>query len=212
MNRVYHTALAIVPPNQDVHCWRRLQDLRYRLQDKGYYRWPPHINLFYPFVDSSDFSTVIPLIENEMKKFTPFHVHLDGFGTFGGKDRGVCFLAPQPEREICSIYSSIQSVINDTSTKPFHPHLTVTHCENGNEAKDIARREGESWESLSFYVDSIYVLQRDGNDGQYYVAARIPFGGGELELGPMTFDHMATEQEDWIKEKRGGGRRNNRKR
>lgn len=210
MNRVYHTALAIVPPNQDVTCWRRLQEIRHRLQDKGYYRWPPHINLFYPFLDPGDFPTILPQIAEEMKKLTPFHVHLDGFGTFGGRDRGVCFLEPQPERDISAIYQSIQHVLHDTSTKPFHPHLTVRHCENGNEAKEIAQREGESWESLTFYVDSVYVLQRDGPDGQYYVAARIPLGGNELEYGPMTFDNMPTEQEDWVREKRGGRKNRNR--
>jgi 2'-5' RNA ligase len=209
MNRVYHTALAIVPANHDVACWTRLQEIRHRLQDKGYYRWPPHINLFYPFIDSCDFQAILPQIAHGLKDLTPFQVHLDEFGTFGGRDRGVCFLSPQPDSQIGAIYSSIQLILQETSSKPFHPHMTVTHCANGNEARDIAARESETWEPLSFLVDAVYVLQRDGLDGQYFVAAKLPFGSSVVEEGPMTFDHMPTEQEDWIKER--GGRRNRKK-
>lgn len=206
MNRSYHTALALVPPNDDVECWKRLQEIRYRLQDKGYYRWPPHINLFYPFIDTCDFQTILPQIAHELREISPFQVHLDGFGTFGGRDRGVCFLAPQPEREVCAIHSVIKPVLQATSSKRFHPHMTVTHCESGNEAQEIASKESEAWEPLSFLVDAVYVLQREGLDGQYFVAARLPLGQSVVEEQAMTFDHMPTEQEDWIKDKRGSRR------
>jgi 2'-5' RNA ligase len=208
MNRVYHTALAIVPANHDVTCWHRLQEIRHRLQDKGFYRWPPHINLFYPFIDTCDFQTILPQIAHELKDCTPFEVELNQFGTFGGRDRGVCFLSPQSEshHQIGAIYSLIQRVLQDTNSKPFHPHMTVRHCESGNEAREIASQESETWEPLSFLVDSLYVLQRDGPDGQYFVAAKIPLGSSIVEQEHATFDHMPTEQEDWIKEKRGGRR------
>jgi len=38
--------------------------LRYQLKDKGLYRWPPHINLLYPFV----VETHIPEVTLEKKK------------------------------------------------------------------------------------------------------------------------------------------------
>jgi 2'-5' RNA ligase len=207
MNRVYHTALAIVPPNEDAASWIRLQEIRYRLQDKGYFRWPPHINLCYPFIDSTDFQAILPQIANELRDVSPFEVQLDGFGTFGGKDRGVCFLAPQPEHQISVIHSAIQRVLQETTTKAFRPHLTVKHCVSGFNARFVAATESQSWESLSFLVDAVYVLQRDGPNGQYYIAAKIPLGRSVVEEGPATFDHMPSEEPDWVRDQRGGGRK-----
>jgi 2'-5' RNA ligase len=207
MNRVHHTALAIVPPNEDTACWIRLQEIRDRLHDKGYFRWPPHINLSYPFIDSSEFGTILPQIANELQNISPFQVHLDGFDTFGGKDRGVCYLAPQPIDQLTAIHSSITRILQETTTKPFRPHLTVKHCVSGYQARFTAAQESRSWESLSFLVDAVYVLQRDGFDGQFYIAAKIPLGDSMVEDGPRTFDHMPAEEPDWVKDERDAGRR-----
>lgn len=208
MNRVYHTALAIVPPNCDNICWSKLQEIRYRLHDKGYFRWPPHINLIYPFVDTCHFSSILPKIAEELKDFSPFEVTLNEFGTFGGKDKGVCYLAPQPQDTLVSIHSSIQRALEESSSKRFQPHLTVTHCESGREATSMASVESETWEGTSFLVDAVYVLQRDGADGQYYAVARIPLGSNTVEEEIIMFSGMPTEQEDWVKDER---KKNNRR-
>ncbi len=42
----YETALCIVPPRQ---LWAPVDRLR-ALYDKAYEKWPPHVNLVYPFV------------------------------------------------------------------------------------------------------------------------------------------------------------------
>lgn len=211
MNRVYHTALAIVPPNSNIDCWSKLQEIRYKLHDKGYYRWPPHINLIYPFVDVCDFSSVLPRIAEELKDFTPFEVNLNEFGTFGGRDKGVCYLSPEPSDVLVSIHSSIQRALEESSSKKFQPHLTVTHCENGREATSIASVESETWQGTSFLVDAVYVLKRDGPDGQYYAVARIPLGGNIVEEETIMFSGMPTEQEDWVKDQRKAQGRNRNK-
>ncbi|KAK3955438.1 2'-5' RNA ligase superfamily-domain-containing protein [Pseudoneurospora amorphoporcata] len=46
----YDTALAIIPPP---HLWPPINSLR-ALYDKAYHKWPPHINLIYPFVEPGD--------------------------------------------------------------------------------------------------------------------------------------------------------------
>lgn len=46
----YDTALCVIPPK---HFWPLLNDLR-SLYDKAYEKWPPHINLVYPFVQTEN--------------------------------------------------------------------------------------------------------------------------------------------------------------
>jgi 2'-5' RNA ligase superfamily len=51
-SKTHASTVALVPPEAS---WERIQRARYELQDKGLYRWPPHCNLLYPFVEKPDF-------------------------------------------------------------------------------------------------------------------------------------------------------------
>ena len=49
--------VCIVPPTTEgggIVAWERLTKARTELKDPGLFRWPPHINLLYPFVDISN--------------------------------------------------------------------------------------------------------------------------------------------------------------
>ena len=50
---VFHTACCIIPPES---LWGPIQDIRKR-KDKAYDRWPPHVNLLFPFWDEKEFTT-----------------------------------------------------------------------------------------------------------------------------------------------------------
>ena len=45
------TALCIVPPH---HAWDVIQRARHMARDASFYRWPPAIRLFHPFVPHKD--------------------------------------------------------------------------------------------------------------------------------------------------------------
>ena len=49
----HSSTVAIVPPEA---LWPPIQRARRALRDKGLYRWPPHINLLYPFLPTDDFA------------------------------------------------------------------------------------------------------------------------------------------------------------
>lgn len=110
--------ICMVPPPTAKSAWSQLTDARRVCKDPGFYRWPPHANLLYPFIEP------VYAMENEMDKAigrnekkeeiqkqfmdqvalhlskaaeqcTPFDVTLDSFGTFGGKTRGVMWADPK---------------------------------------------------------------------------------------------------------------------
>ena len=88
---VYHTTICIVPPES---CWSPISDIRFELQDKGYYRWPPHINLIYPCINESKLEFLAPKLVENLKTIKPFDITLTEFNVFGGKSRGVLYLEP----------------------------------------------------------------------------------------------------------------------
>lgn len=110
--KVHSVTVCVVPPPENVHVWQTLSKMRKELKDPGYFRWPPHVNLLYPFVklpnhsynagadgisecnDDWSLSDVVEKLESATRNIPPFSIQLNEFGTFGGKKRGVLWLHP----------------------------------------------------------------------------------------------------------------------
>src|SRR3569833_1735028 len=60
----HETALCIVPPRQ---LWSSVDRLR-ALYDKAYQKWPPHVNLVYPFVQVDSLEKAVE--QNQTRKAT----------------------------------------------------------------------------------------------------------------------------------------------
>ena len=111
--KVHTSTVCMVPPEDNTFVWEQLSKARLQLRDPGYYRWPPHANLLYPFVnlsrkvkkidsesvDPNDrFETCLETLAAAVKQIEPFDITLDALGTFGGKKRGVLWMYPRSFR------------------------------------------------------------------------------------------------------------------
>ncbi|KAG7357366.1 2'-5' RNA ligase superfamily-domain containing protein [Nitzschia inconspicua] len=104
--KLHTVTVCMVPPPENVHIWETVSQLRHQLRDPGYFRWPPHVNLLYPFLQldreaswegkDSEWTLdgIVQRLEAATATIPPFHVHLNRFGTFGGTNRGVLWLHP----------------------------------------------------------------------------------------------------------------------
>jgi 2'-5' RNA ligase len=115
--KYHHLTVCMVPPESSVLVWETITKCRTELKDPGLYRWPPHANLLYPFIDLQSVQqsvTQMPITNDEFsvspfnihpsiihglleacRQVDPFHVKLQQFGTFGSKKRGVLWLYPE---------------------------------------------------------------------------------------------------------------------
>lgn len=225
----HHSTLAIVPSCSETIVWRRLTELRTELKDKGLYRWPPHINLNYPFINPSQYDQILPRLEENLVSIEPFRITLSHFGTFGGRSRGVLWLHPEANRVVSEdadaesssqifdtlyekIISSLEAAGVPPSTKPFVPHMTVAHYETLTHATDSLAVLQPSWTPLSFDVSELWVMERRGDDGQFHIAWRLPLLGRTLEDGAAAgktgcyerIELMPLEEEAWVHEARVG--------
>lgn len=77
-------------------------------RDKAYCRWPPHINLFFPFVAEDAFEEVAREIAVVARSSTPFAVRLRDLGVFDHARKAVLWLRPEDDpRGVRSIESNV---------------------------------------------------------------------------------------------------------
>ncbi|KAK6171538.1 hypothetical protein SNE40_019706 [Patella caerulea] len=80
MSKSNKSAVVIIPPKL---VWEQIQNIRSQY-DKAYQRWMPHINLMYPFMPDTKFSSLVPELEIKLMKIKPFLISFtsDSFGYF----------------------------------------------------------------------------------------------------------------------------------
>jgi len=113
--KFHHLTVCMVPPDDCEKVWQYVTRARTELRDPGLFRWPPHANLLYPFLNiqpengsdtnSTDNAAAVDAailqgLENACRACEPFRVRIDRYGTFGGKHRGVLWLYPASYREL----------------------------------------------------------------------------------------------------------------
>jgi 2'-5' RNA ligase superfamily len=231
--------------------WELLTRARTLLRDPGLFRWPPHANLLYPFVDpfihvEGDRCINLEIIASLMsacQSCEPFSVRLQQFGTFGGSHRGVLWLYPESYRRdeknevepLIQLQARLEEEFphcHDQSKQGlFHPHATLSHFPTLAAAQQGAELvKAQTWwpapcaehHSLDF-VGHIYLLYRDGDQGQFHRVADLGLGregvatihtctgpvvwkldDGPVQLSarPLRFPLMPQIELDWVREER----------
>ena len=198
---VHHSTIAIVPPSAttDAWVWDRCQGTRYKLRDRGYYRWPPHCNLIYPFIDPDNVKQSLSALTEAAATIEPFTITLSTLDTFGGYNRGVLWLDPVvlDEGKQSSVYdlqSSLTKALrsvhgtNIPINSRFRPHMTLCHYPTLSAARAVADDLADEWSTspVHFDVREVYIMERRGDDGQFRVAHRLPLRGVVDEHSPFS--------------------------
>jgi len=145
-----------VPNNAAI--WEVLTKIRTELRDPGLYRWPPHVNLLYPFVDITTSTTLkdnaVKSFEHAVQDILPFQVHLDSFGTFGGKRKGVLYIIPRSSR-------------THQNNNNHHNNNTVrSQLDNNTAATIMEEHEEEEVEPILELQSALTQQFSDGSDTQ----------------------------------------------
>lgn len=200
-NRLVHTtALAVVPP--EGACWAPIQAARERLRDGGLFRWPPHINVLYPFVEPVYFERFANAVAPALRECAPFGVRLERFGVFGSERRGVVWMEPtvvgaaRPSPDalppFAELHERIRAAVPDMPrpARPFAPHLTITHTDSLARARALADELQAEWEAdrarccVEFEVGELLILSRSSHTLPFRVAFRLPLGERAHAFGP----------------------------
>lgn len=204
--KVHHVTVCMVPPPEAQFVWATVTDMRQKVKDPGFFRWPPHANLLYPFLetkslDNDTMGELLRRLRAAAERVEPFHVRLDKLGTFGGKQRGVLWLDPDSsyasksddhgmeyqaknEKALLRLHRVLEEGFpmckDQTKDGSFTPHMTLSHFANLTDAsaakKIIETDYNEELPKLNFVLDRIYLLRRQGDGGQFLRIADVGLG------------------------------------
>lgn len=217
--------ICLVPPPTAQYVWELLTQARTQFKDPGLFRWPPHVNLLYPFVDMEIASDtdgltilnddIVGRLESAVQRIEPFSVTLDRFGTFGGSKHGVLWVYPSSTNALDRsepVHCLYESLIHEfpecsISTRGFNPHMTLSHFESLDDA-EAARSEIQTWwpsEELQFPVNEIYLLQRKGDGDQFMRVLSLGLGKSSKVMvhdPHVPFPGMPSTEEEWVRSER----------
>ncbi|KAF4825179.1 Nuclear poly(A) polymerase 1 [Colletotrichum tropicale] len=132
------TALCIIPPEEH---WTAINRLRFD-NDKAYTKWPPHVNLIYPFVRSTESSVlhqacdaIVSCLKDRAAsgELAPLPIRLDSPGFFSHKNGSTLFLRDENEGNISRLTllrGAILAAIGQSRPEPYNMHLTMAQCED----------------------------------------------------------------------------------
>ncbi|KAJ3392322.1 hypothetical protein HDU84_004286 [Entophlyctis sp. JEL0112] len=176
------TALAIVLPE---HLHDRINAIRAK-HDRAYPRWPPHINLMFPFVPLSEFAAAMPALQAALQAVPPLTLRLDAVGYFRQKPRRATYhLKPNDHSGVRALFAAVSDALPHVATRrgEFRAHLTMGQCAEDEIEEVTADLEQWLGAGITFVVRDVCLLSRDARDG------RVPFRVvAAVELGPAVAD------------------------
>jgi 2'-5' RNA ligase len=180
----HKTALAILPP---LELCAAVQLAR-AVNDPAFPRWPPHINLVYPFVPEEHLGAAATGLAQALVATDAFDVDLPEVGTF---PNGNVHLRPgaaatqrlyELRAQLCKVLpvTVVQGQPASHSAHGFSAHLTVGKTEPDKAAglAGVARAALGGSVTLSFRADTLCLLARSGDADPFHIRHLVTFGGG----------------------------------
>ncbi|KAH6644687.1 2'-5' RNA ligase superfamily-domain-containing protein [Boeremia exigua] len=191
----YKAAIALLPPPSITP---PIEAVR-AVHDKNFKRWPPHINLIYPFLTSPlEISngnaprlnqTIQSRLERATSNIKAFQVSLnaDPPGMFThSKTSKTVWLGPTPDENVKQLQAALQAEFAecDSDHRAFTPHLSVGQARTDQEAEQLSKEISEGISSfcqpqdgaatsLRWLVDKVYVIERTGFHGRFKVVGSV---------------------------------------
>ena len=108
----------------------QIQEIREQF-DKQFTRWPPHINLLYPFIGEDEFETEVSRLGEVLKEVSPFSISFPSLSSFDHSRSSTAWADPTCENnQIHTLQSLCESVFPHCSDLSrfqggYSPHLTL---------------------------------------------------------------------------------------
>lgn len=188
----YETALCVIPPAHDCE---RIEQLR-ALYDKAYGRWPPHVNLIYPFVSPELLPQARDRIQAKLAEnpqYEDLKVSLDKAGTFTQRSNYTVFVQQQESggSPFALLRSAVLEALGRKSTS-HNFHLTIGQTEDKSEtSRGFLLGKARLLPRVSFRIGLLAILARERVENQPMGQSRMRLWGiidfaADSSLSPLS--------------------------
>jgi len=186
--KAHTSAICIVPP---LACWDPIQHVRC-FNDKSFVRWPPHVNILYPFEQDEPtgavFQAAAARAADALRHVQPFDLRLQSFGRFDHRSSCTLWLRPSQGEGLLTVQAALEAAFphcSDLSSDPsrsiegFEPHLSVGQWKSAAAADAAARRLAAALPpgGIGFAVDRVWLISRAGFKDPFAFRWEVPLGG-----------------------------------
>lgn len=193
--KVHTSALCWIPPPGKGH--NAIQSIR-QIHDRHIKRWPPHVNLLYPFVPVSEFEVAATKLAEALNGCDSFDVTLRKIDYFVQKSSCTAWLRPDETQALTELQAACQAAFPEcddlTSRGTYVPHLTVGQPKNKAAVEVLAHNA--KWEPTKFHCGEICMISRKGPTEPFEVHWRIELGTGISKPGPGAPEPSSLENID----------------
>ena len=158
------TALCLIPPK---HLWHRVDGLR-SLYDKAHGKWPPHVNLIYPFVRKECLTDVAGILEQlDLTSLAgdTLPICLDETDVFAHKHHNTLYIRPSDGENSETLQQLLRRLINGLGwehSEGFQPHMTIAQSHDmSSDSHRFLIEKVRLLTPLRWDVSQLAVLVRD---------------------------------------------------
>lgn len=157
----HDTALCIIPPQS---LWPAINRLR-SLNDKAYAKWPPHINLVYPFVRPEVLEEAANVLSQiDISDLLPLHICIADADAFVHDKHNTLFLKPDPKSggDLHALVNKVHSTLGWQPRSGFQAHMTVGQTEDSeSDTHKFLLHKARLLAPISWDVSQLAIMVRD---------------------------------------------------
>ncbi|KAI3401341.1 hypothetical protein diail_11424 [Diaporthe ilicicola] len=164
------TALCIIPPRSQ---WSKVDQLRSHY-DKAYGKWPPHINLIYPFVQVDALPRAVEAVQSVAahQDRSPPKVCLDAADFFQHRHDNTVFIHDSDDSHLRHLRAAVLGALGQHDDGGYRLHMTIGQSEDMNESWHQFLLQKARWlPRVEWSVDRLHLLVRE----------KLQSGGSEMK-------------------------------
>ncbi|CAD7696183.1 unnamed protein product [Ostreobium quekettii] len=189
----HKSAVCLIPPRW---LWDEVQQVRC-FNDPAFVRWPPHINLLYPFWEDSgdNFSAAAERIAGALSGLRPFEVVLSDFQHFQHSRSCTAWVGPGEGRDgVLRLQEALRrefplcddlSVDRTRGITSFAPHLSLGRWRSAGDVRTAVGALRGTMAPVKFRVEEVAVISRVGFETPFVVRYAVGLGGAG-PAGPVS--------------------------
>jgi 2'-5' RNA ligase len=137
------TALCIIPPRSQ---WSKVDQLRSRY-DRAYGKWPPHVNVLYPFIQIDALPRAAEAVQSAAAQqgHKPFDVCLDSAGVFQHKRDNTIYIHDGDASQLSNLRAAVLQALEQPEAGEYRMHMTVGQSEDSKSVCDSLLQNNLLW-------------------------------------------------------------------